>query len=117
MARHAGVGRWNNDPKLTNNMNRFSIGIELLGIGADHEMFLLSERPITWLLDIDRGFTDEQYQSIGMLVDQLWIVIRFQSITFLGMMIMIQSGNGIQECFLIGVGWSKRAEGGNENWI
>jgi N-acetyl-anhydromuramyl-L-alanine amidase AmpD len=38
IARHAGAGSWMQDPRLTNAMNRYAIGIELLGIGTRAEM-------------------------------------------------------------------------------
>ncbi|NMB01054.1 MAG: hypothetical protein GX971_05965 [Firmicutes bacterium] len=72
IARHAGNGSWNGDPRLTNNMNRYSIGIELLGIGTKAEMAdvvgLVANARIK---SEDRGYTPEQYLSLNILLYQL----------------------------------------------
>lgn len=66
---HAGKGTFNNDDKLTNSMNKYSIGIEMLAIGSENDMaqYLTSEQ-YKVLDDSFKGYTDEQYQSLKLLV-------------------------------------------------
>lgn len=72
VARHAGVGSWDNDPRFTNNMNRYAIGIELMGIGTKEEMAdvigLVSNARIK---QEERGFTEEQYYALDLLLYHL----------------------------------------------
>ena len=69
VALHAGYGTWGDDPKYTDFMNDFAIGIELLGIGSQQDMAqYLSEEvynglPREWI-----GYTDAQYESLKLLV-------------------------------------------------
>lgn len=69
---HAGYGEWNNDPKYTNDINPYSIGIELLAIGSESDMstYLTSEEYAT-IDDTWKGFTDEQYKALNLLIDDL----------------------------------------------
>lgn len=72
MARHAGRGLWADDPLLTNNMNRYAIGIELLGIGSSREMLpVIGSNSDALVRPEDRGFTEEQYAALNLLLDHL----------------------------------------------
>lgn len=72
IAHHAGQGSWNDDPRLLNNLNRFAIGIELLGIGTKAEMEeVIGASSNSRVKAKDRGFTKQQYQSLTLLVDHL----------------------------------------------
>ena len=72
IARHAGVGTWNNEAKLTNAMNRYSIGIELMGIGTRAEMKnVIGPMANTLVNATDRGYTDEQYLALNALLRHL----------------------------------------------
>ncbi len=66
---HAGKGEWGGDEKYTNNMNRYSIGIELVGMGSMEDMApYLSEREYKALDESLLGFTDAQYEALKLLV-------------------------------------------------
>ena len=69
---HAGYGEWNNDPKYTNDINPYSIGIELLAIGSESDMstYLTSEE-YAQINDDWKGFTDAQYKALNPLIDDL----------------------------------------------
>ncbi len=72
IARHAGAGSWNNDPKLTNAMNRYAIGIELLGVGTRAEMKdVIGAFANTQIKADDRGYTQEQYLALEHLLHHL----------------------------------------------
>lgn len=72
IARHAGAGSWMQDPRLTNAMNRYAIGIELLGIGTRAEMkSVIGSRANTLVNSSDRGFTDAQYVALNSLLQTL----------------------------------------------
>ncbi len=72
IARHAGIGSWNNDPKLTNAMNRYAIGIELLGIGTRVEMKdVIGNLANMQIKTADRGYTEEQYLALEHLLQYL----------------------------------------------
>lgn len=72
IARHAGSGTWANDPDLTNNMNRYAIGIELLGIGTAAEMDQAVGPAANALIrEEDRGYTEQQYLSLNLLLAYL----------------------------------------------
>ena len=70
---HAGKGRLDDFPNYTNNLNEFSIGIEMLAIGTPEEMakFISSGR-------YDRlnpsfiGYTDAQYESLNELLTEIY---------------------------------------------
>lgn len=67
---HAGKGTWNNDDKYTNDMNRYSIGIEMLAIGSQGDMAqYLTEEQYSQLDDSLIGYTEAQYQSLDSLLD------------------------------------------------
>lgn len=69
---HAGVGELEDDPKYTNTMNQYAIGIELAAIGsaADMEKYM----PAAEYKKLDEtliGFTDAQYESLALLVSDI----------------------------------------------
>ena len=69
---HAGKGTWRDDPKYENNMNRYAIGIELVGIGSQADMSIyLSKAQYDTIDDSLKGFTDAQYASLKDLVAYL----------------------------------------------
>jgi len=68
---HAGAGRWG---KRVNDLNRYSIGIELMGVGAAKEMEMLVRMPEAEYRKIapaDRGFTAAQYVSLTALISEI----------------------------------------------
>lgn len=68
---HAGKGELN-DEKYTNALNRYSIGIEIAAIGSEADMSLyLSPYEYSQLPPELIGFTDEQYASLKLLVEDL----------------------------------------------
>lgn len=72
VAWHAGVGTYNNDEKYTNNMNRYSIGIELLAIGSEEDMEIyLTPSEYKELDGALIGFTDAQYSSLTTLLSDV----------------------------------------------
>lgn len=72
IARHAGAGSWAGDPRLTNGMNQYSLGIELLGIGTKAEMANVIGRDANnRVRQTDRGYTNEQYTSLRQLTNHL----------------------------------------------
>ncbi len=65
---HAGRGEWA-DEKYTDNMNRYSIGVELLAVGSSRDMAsYLHEWEYDALEPEDIGFTDAQYEALAALV-------------------------------------------------
>lgn len=72
VAWHAGKGEFAGNEKLTNNMNAYSIGIELLGIGTCEEMGIyMTEQEYAALDPSLAGFTDAQYKALSGLVSDL----------------------------------------------
>lgn len=72
VAWHAGRGEFAGDEKLTDNMNRYSISIELMGIGTREEMSIyLTEQEYAALDPGLPGFTDAQYEALSGLVSDL----------------------------------------------
>lgn len=66
---HAGYGTWLDDEKYTNKMNKYSIGIELMGMGTYEEMSgYLHKWQYNKIPEEDLGFTDAQYESLKALV-------------------------------------------------
>ena len=69
---HAGKGEYLGVEKLTNAMNKYSIGIEMLAIGSANDMKqYLTESEYN---AIDRsliGYTDAQYESVKLLVKDI----------------------------------------------
>lgn len=69
VAWHAGEGTFAGDPKYTNKMNLYAIGIELVAIGAQEDMAdYLTPEEYDALDDSCIGFTDAQYASLSALV-------------------------------------------------
>ena len=69
---HAGKGTWNNDEKYTNNMNRYSIGIEVMAIGSQEDMSgYLHDWEYKKLDDSLKGFTEAQYVALAALVKDI----------------------------------------------
>ena len=72
VAWHAGKGEWNEDPKYTNTMNRYAIGIELVGMGSKSDMSIyLTSREYDAIAHIEKGFTQAQYDALRLLVGDL----------------------------------------------
>ena len=66
---HAGYGEWLGEEKYKNNLNRYSIGIELAGMGTQEEMSLyLTKKQYEALKPEWIGYTDEQYAALAGLV-------------------------------------------------
>ncbi len=72
LARHAGRGSWAGDPQLTDNMNRYAIGIELLGIGSAAQMeYVIGPLANGQVRAADRGYTPQQYAALDFLLEHL----------------------------------------------
>ncbi|MBE6974641.1 MAG: N-acetylmuramoyl-L-alanine amidase [Ruminococcaceae bacterium] len=72
VAWHAGKGEWNGDPKYTNTMNRYSIGIELIAMGSESDMSIyMSSKEYRALDSALMGYTDAQYASLKCLVTDI----------------------------------------------
>lgn len=72
VAWHAGSGTWKDDPKYTNKLNDYAIGIELLAIGsqADMKQYLTAEA-YEGLDPSLIGYTDAQYDALKGLVQDI----------------------------------------------
>ncbi len=69
---HAGKGTWLDDPKYTNKMNYYSIGIEVVGMGSYKDMSGYLTKKEYEALDPELlGFTDAQYTSLKALVEDI----------------------------------------------
>ncbi|MEH7382188.1 N-acetylmuramoyl-L-alanine amidase [Bacillus sp. JJ1533] len=72
VAYHAGKGSLPDFPDYENKMNHYSIGIELLAIGTKEEMSSIIDEGIYNRIDPTlAGYTDAQYQSLKLLVDNI----------------------------------------------
>ncbi|WP_010097285.1 N-acetylmuramoyl-L-alanine amidase [Ornithinibacillus scapharcae] len=72
VAYHAGRSSFPYLPFFPHNMNQFSIGIELMGIGTKDEMLSIVPEALYDALDKNLiGYTEEQYQSLSWLLAQL----------------------------------------------
>ena len=70
---HAGKGRLDDYPEYTNNLNEYSIGIELLGIGTREEMAqFISAQQYDQLDPSFIGFTDAQYDSLNNRLAEIY---------------------------------------------
>lgn len=68
VAWHAGSGQFQ-DPKYTNAMNQYAIGIEVLAIGSEADMSIyMSAAEYQGLDDALKGYTEAQYQALALLV-------------------------------------------------
>lgn len=66
---HAGAGTWGNEEKYTNKMNKYSIGIELMGMGTQKEMSIyMTKANYNKLKKEWLGFTEAQYVSLKALL-------------------------------------------------
>lgn len=69
VAYHAGKGTWNNDPKYTDKLNDYAIGIEVVAMGSQADM-----RPYLTTDEYNQldpnllGYTDAQYAALKILV-------------------------------------------------
>lgn len=69
---HAGRGSFANDERLTNAMNKYSIGIEILAIGSQRDMVqYLTAAEYNALPTEYIGFTEAQYISLKGLVKDI----------------------------------------------
>ena len=72
VAWHAGAGEWLGDPRYTNTMNEYAIGIELAAIGSETDMEkYLPDGAYETLDSVLIGFTDAQYTALTGLVADL----------------------------------------------
>lgn len=73
VAFHAGKGSLSRFPAYENELNEFSIGIELMGIGTREEMEPMVPGEIYDSIDHGNiGFTDAQYESLNVLLEEIW---------------------------------------------
>ena len=72
VAWHAGKGEFGNDPKYTNQMNQYAIGIEVVATGsqADMDIYMTTEE-YEAMDDAFKGFSDAQYDALKLLVEDL----------------------------------------------
>lgn len=69
LAYHAGEGAYGGDERLTDKMNRFAIGIEILAIGSQKDMAgFLTESAYAALDPALIGYTDAQYEALRALI-------------------------------------------------
>lgn len=72
VAWHAGAGTFLDDERYTNQMNQYAIGIELLAIGSEADMAqYLTAGEYQALDDSLKGFTQEQYDALKVLVEDI----------------------------------------------
>ncbi|MBM7570228.1 LysM peptidoglycan-binding domain-containing protein [Aquibacillus albus] len=72
VAFHAGKGSLPRFPAYSNNMNDYSIGIELLAIGTRDEMLpVIPAKSYDSISLSDIGFTEAQYRSLNRLLDDI----------------------------------------------
>ncbi len=73
VAFHAGRGTLADFPQYTNNLNRHSIGIELLAMGTEEEMSRYVSRTVYRSIPaIHIGYTDAQYRALNYLLPQIY---------------------------------------------
>lgn len=72
VAYHAGKGTWQDDPKYTDKLNDYAIGIELVAIGSQEDMaqYLTGEEYGKLSPDLI-GYTDEQYEALKNLIGDI----------------------------------------------
>ena len=72
VAWHAGKGEFANDPKYTNQMNQYAIGIEIAATGSREDMALyLTAEEYDALPNSLKGYSDAQYEALKLLVADL----------------------------------------------
>ena len=72
VAWHAGKGSYGGDDRLTNNMNHYAIGIEIMAIGSQADMakYLTAEEYLA--LDPTLiGYTEAQYAALSLLLPEI----------------------------------------------
>ncbi len=72
VAYHAGYGTWQDDPKYTDNLNNYSIGIELVAMGSQEDMaqYLTAEEYQKLPPELI-GYTDAQYAALKCLIEDI----------------------------------------------
>lgn len=79
VAFHAGKGELAAYPDYKDRLNDYSIGIELMAIGTREEMKqMLPDETYDRIQDKDIGYTEEQYESLRLLLDNIYV--RYPSI-------------------------------------
>ena len=72
VAYHAGYGTWQDDPKYTDNLNNYAIGIELAAIGSQEDMAqYLTQEEYQKLRSELIGYTDAQYAALKSLIGDI----------------------------------------------
>ena len=72
VAYHAGYGTWQDDPKYTDNLNNYAIGIELAAIGSQEDMAqYLTQEEYRKLRPELIGYTDAQYAALKSLIGDI----------------------------------------------
>lgn len=72
VAYHAGEGEMKGYPHYDLGLNYYSIGIELLAIGTREEMIPIITEPVFNQINPSLlGYTEEQYQSLDRLIDDI----------------------------------------------
>ena len=72
VAYHAGYGTWADDPKYTNKLNEYAIGIEVMAIGSQKDMKqYLTPSQYRSLDKSFIGYTDAQYDALKALVKDI----------------------------------------------
>lgn len=72
VAWHAGKGTWDDNEKYTDKMNHYAIGIELVAMGSEADMAIYMSAEDYATLDGELiGFTDEQYDALRVLVEDI----------------------------------------------
>jgi len=71
-AYHAGKGEVPGKPERKNNLNEYSIGIEVLAMGTYDDMkIFMSKEKYESLRPEDIGYTEAQYKSLKALIDDI----------------------------------------------
>lgn len=69
---HAGKGSYGGDERLTDSMNKYSIGIEIAAIGSAKDMSIyMSEEEYNAIPSELKGYTDKQYEALKLLVGDI----------------------------------------------
>jgi len=72
VAWHAGAGDWKDEERFHNSMNQYAIGIELVAMGSEADMSVyMSGKEYRSLDQSLMGFTQEQYDSLKLLVEDI----------------------------------------------
>lgn len=72
VAYHAGKGMLKSFPKDIDQLNEYSIGIEMMAIGTKEEMgSMMSAATYDSILQSDIGYTEVQYQALNSLINDL----------------------------------------------